>query len=195
MAALSSLVTSYIHYKTCFICFSFCQNWVTEIEILQVSFFFIPQTAQLLNDTISKGMGQQLFLGAGQILLHMRWLEHMSSLAMQILLAWHSSETPSSHCMDMSKALLTSYLLTAQIPKSYGKETQEAGSKMNNPDQPWALGKWWKWIAVVKNTFLATTFHRVLRAIFFFVCIILYGIVWMSSAQIPSLHQLVQISS
>lgn len=108
--------------------------------------------------SIPKGMDQQLFLGTGKIIFHMRWLQHMNSLAtgskyywQQILLAWHFSETPSSQCMDMSKALLTSYLLTAQILKSYGKETQEAGSKRNNPDQRWALGKWWKSIAVVKK--------------------------------------------
>jgi len=75
----------------------------------------------------------------------------MSHLAMQILLAWHFSETLSSWHMDMSKALLTSYILTAQILKSYRKGTQKAGSKRNNPDQPWALGKWWKLIAVVKK--------------------------------------------
>lgn len=51
MAALSSLVTSYIRYKTRFIYFSFFQNQVTETEILQADSFFIHQTVQLLNDT------------------------------------------------------------------------------------------------------------------------------------------------
>lgn len=153
MAALSSLVTSYTRYKTRFIHFSFCQNQVTETEILQADSFLSPKlfNYSMTLPSISKVMDQQLFLGTGKILFYTRWLQCMSSLAMQILLAWHFSERTNSQCMDMSKALLTSYLLTAQILKTYRKETREAGSKRNNPDQPWALRKWWKWIAVIKK--------------------------------------------
>lgn len=144
--------------------------------------------------SISKGMGQQLFLGTGRILFHTKWQQHTRCLTMQTPLAWHFSETPSSQSTDMSKVLLTSHQLTALILESSGKETQDAGSNRNHTDQPWALGKLWKLIAVVKKHI--SSYHLSQGSQSCLLCV--HNTTWqslVSSAQIPSLHQLVHISS
>lgn len=60
MAALSGLVTSYIHYKTWPNEKQMKQNSVAEIEILQVD-FFISQTVQLGNDTSQRNGSTAIF--------------------------------------------------------------------------------------------------------------------------------------
>lgn len=127
MAALSSLVISYTRCKTWLHLLLFLPklshwNWNSSEW-----FFFHPPNHSTIKwhcsvfpkewvNSWSEKQGRSSST---------RWL-HMSSLDMQILLVWHFSETPSSQCMDRSKALLTSFQLPAQIVKRCRKLAAKA---------------------------------------------------------------------
>lgn len=131
--------------------------------------------------TVPKGTGQQVFR-TRKILLHTRWLQHMSSLAMQILLtcfrykavsAWIWAKLCSLPTYSLNKSLRA----TGKIHRNLAaKGTIQTNLEHFRNDRNYQL-----WL---RNTFLATLFHSILRAAIFFACIYSMRIVWMPSAQV-----------